>query len=370
MTHTSTRIHAAAQSRTATRLIPSHRGVTPIGDVTLESGEVLSGVELAWESWGELNEAGNNAILVLHALTGDAHAHGTPDAPGWWDALIGPGRAADTRSHCVISINILGGCSGSTGPLSVNPQTGRAYAGDFPDITLRDSVRAERTLLEGMGVRRVAAVLGGSMGGARALEWAVTHPDMVERCAVIAATAASSAEQIALGGMQIDAVRLDPAFQDGFYDPAQPPVRGLSLARQIAHVSYRSEAELDFRFSRALQGDGLGHPRYAVGSYLAHQGRKLTERFDANSYIRLTEALMGHDVGRGRGGAAAALATTPAGFYVASVDSDRLYLPGQSEHLAQLAGVEAVSISAPNGHDAFLTHAHLLAESLEEFLRS
>lgn len=342
-----------------------------LGPFLLESGRCLADLRLAWESWGRLNERGDNAVLVLHALTGDTHAHGTPEDPGWWDGLIGPGRALDPREHFIVSIGMIGGCAGSSGPSSPDPATGLPSGPDFPQPSIRDSARAERLLLERLGVTRLAAVLGGSMGGARALEWAVTNPDLVERCVVVASTAASTAEQIALGGMQVRAVQADPAFRGGRYDPAQPPVTGLSLARQIAHLSYRSEAELEGRFSRCPQESGEWAGRFAVESYLEHQGRKLTERFDANSYILLTRALMGHDVGRARGGVRAALSRAEGvRFLIASVDSDRLYLPAQSERLARALGAPHVSISAPNGHDAFLTHAHAIDDDVRRLLSS
>lgn len=343
--------------------------LTSIGGFRCESGAWLENVVLAWESWGRLNAAGDNAVVVLHALTGDSHAHGTEGDPGWWDALIGPGGAIDTEKHFVISINMLGGCNGSTGPLSIDQSTGRRYGGDFPEVSIRDSVIAERRLLESLGVTRVRGVLGGSMGGARALEWAVTHADIVERCGVIASTAASSAEQIALCGIQCETVRMDPAFRGGHYEPEEQPVRGLSLARQIAHLSYRTEAELEYRFSRCSQPSGAWAGRYSVESYLERQGEKLVARFDANSYLRLTQALMGHDIGRGRGGVKAALDSVGhIEFFIASVESDRLYLPGQSLRLARAVGADHVSIMALNGHDAFLTHAQHLEDDVRAFM--
>ncbi len=333
-----------------------------LGELVLESGETLPGARLAYETWGRLNEAGDNAVLVLHALTGDSHVTGAagPDhpTPGWWPGLVGPGpeHALDTDQYFVVAANVLGGCRGSTGPSSPGPD-GHPWGSHFPRITVRDQVRAEAALADRLGIRSFAAVVGGSMGGMRALEWAVTSPGRVRRCIVIASTAAASADQIAWAAPQLYAVRSDPAFADGDYYPGPGPRRGLEVARQIAHATYRSATELDLRFGRESQEaeDPLRGGRYAVESYLQHHGRKLVRRFDANSYLVLTEAMNHHDIGRDRGGVDAALRRITAELTVAVVDSDRLYTPAEGELVASAPACrELAVIRSPHGHDGFL----------------
>lgn len=347
-----------------------------IGALELETGGYLPEVILGYETWGRLNPDASNAVLIPHALTGSTHvARGDSSEDGWWDSLVGPGRTVDTDRWFVVSINMVGGCYGSTGPASADPE-GLPWGSRFPFVTIRDSVRAEARLADLLGVERWHTVLGGSLGGARALEWAVTEPDRVERCAVIAATAFSSAEQIAYAQAQVQAIRLDPDFSGGDYYNGKPPLAGLGLARRIAHITYRSAAELEYRFSRQAQDGedpfGAVRPpdrgRYAVESYLDHQADKLVNRFDANSYVVLTEALMSHDVRRGRGTLADALRQATAGFFVAAVDSDRLYFPGQSEELAAALPrpVPVHTISAPIGHDGFLTDVAQVSGVLQE----
>lgn len=345
-----------------------------IGPLTLEAGGHLPDVVLAYETWGTLNEDASNAVLVEHALTGSSHvARGESGENGWWDSLVGPGRTIDTNRFYVVSINMLGGCYGSTGPASLDPE-GRPWGSRFPFVTIRDSVRTEALLADQLGIDSWHSVIGGSMGGARALEWAVTYPERVQRCAVIACGAASTAEQIAFAQAQVQAIRLDPQFAGGDYYGSPGPEAGLGLARRIAHITYRSEAELSHRFGRAAQGieepfgsavpDGRG--RYQVESYLDHQADKLVRRFDANSYVILTEALMSHDVARDRGGLADALADTTARFFIAAVDSDRLYWPAQSHELASAlpGNVPVHTITSPIGHDAFLTEIAQLEPAL------
>lgn len=361
-----------------------------IGELELESGFRLPDVRIAYETWGTLAPDASNAVLVEHALTGDTHVAagrarpGAPEAErraaesgGWWEGLIGPGAAIDTDRWFVVCTNIVGGCYGSTGPAtpappSVDPE-GRPWGSRFPLITVRDSVHAEAALADVLGIDAWRLVIGGSMGGARALEWAVTHPDRVRACAVVAACAQSSAEQLAWGQAQNLAIRQDPHFRGGDYYDGPPPVTGLGLARRIAHITYRSADELHHRFGRSPQAEEQvidthagGRGRYQVESYLDHQAEKLVDRFDANSYVILTEALMSHDAGRARGSLAAALAAAPAQFFVAAVDSDRLYVPGQSRRLAAgLPGeVPVHTITSPVGHDAFLTEIHQLDAQL------
>lgn len=345
-----------------------------IGPLTLETGGHLPDAVLAYETWGTLNADASNAVLIEHALTGSSHvARGESAEDGWWDGLVGPGKTIDTNRYFVVSINMLGGCYGSTGPASPDPE-GRPWGSRFPFVTIRDSVRAEALLADLLGISSWHSVLGGSMGGARALEWAATYPERVERCAVIACGAASTAEQIAFAQTQVHAIRLDPQFAGGDYYGSAGPETGLGLARRIAHITYRSEAEFGHRFGRAAQGVEepfgaalpLSRGRYQVESYLDHQADKLVRRFDANSYVVLTESLMSHDVARDRGSLATALANVKAKFFIAAVDSDRLYWPAQSSELAAaLPGdVPVHTIASPIGHDAFLTEIGQLEPAL------
>lgn len=278
-----------------------------IGGLHLEAGGHLPDVRLAYETWGTLNADRSNAVLVQHALTGSTHVtRGASDEEGWWEQLAGPGAPVDTDKYFVVSINILGGCYGSTGPSTPAPD-GRPWGSRFPLVTLRDTTAAEARLADALGIDSWYAVLGGSLGGARALEWAVSFPDRVRRCAVISIGASSTAEQIAFAQAQTLAIRQDVNFNDGDYYGGPEPEAGLALARRIAHITYRSADELEARFGRSAQGGeaplqavSLGdRGRYQVESYLDHQGTKLVRRFDANSYIAITEALMSHDVGRG-----------------------------------------------------------------------
>jgi len=306
----------------------------------------LPGFQLAYETWGTLNAEASNAVLVLHALTGDSHVSGGVEpghpTPGWWEALIGPGRPLD--GFFVVAPNVLGGCQGSTGPWQ--------YPG-FPAITVRDQVAAEVHLADFLGIGKWAAVLGGSMGGMRAVEWAVGQPVRVESLLVLATVAAASAEQIALASAQLHAIRADP-------------VEGLGVARRIAHISYRSEQELQARFGRQKHDDG----RFEVESYLDHHAAKLARRFDAASYVTLTEAMNSHDVGRGRGGVQAALRRVRARTLVAGVDSDRLYpLVQQRELAAGIPGADEVRvITSPHGHDAFLIESEQVGALVTELL--
>ncbi|HKS44805.1 MAG TPA: homoserine O-acetyltransferase [Amycolatopsis sp.] len=351
---------------------PGRRQWVTHGRLPLESGGELPAVRLAYETWGILNSDATNAVLVEHALTGDSHAAGDAGpghpTPGWWDGLIGPGKALDTDELFVVVPNVLGGCQGTTGPSSPDPD-GNPWGSRFPPVTVRDQVAAEVVLANALGVSRWAAVLGGSMGGMRALEWAVAQPDRVASLLVLAAPAVASAEQIAWAAPQLHAIRADPGWRGGDYYGAAPgtgPNRGLGVARRIAHVTYRSEPELAQRFGRRIQDDG----RFAVESYLDHHAAKLARRFDANSYLVLTESMNTHDVGRDRGGIGAALSRVRARTLVAGVDSDRLYPLYQSRELADGipgAGAAAV-ISSPYGHDSFLIETPQIAALVKALL--
>lgn len=330
------------------------RRFADVGDVTLESGAVLPDVRLAYESWGEWR--GDNAVLVLHALTGDSHVVGPAGpghpSPGWWDTLVGPGLPVDTDRFHVVCANILGGCQGSTGPASTAPD-GRPWGSRFPDLTVRDQVTAETLLADALGIDRWHTVVGGSAGGMRGLEWAVGHPDRVERLFLLATSAQASAEQLALSSIQQAAITSDPHFHDGdYHQQARGPVAGLDLARRVAHVAYRSEPELQQRFGREREPDG----RFSVASYLEHHGVKLARRFDAGSYLTLTRAMDSHDVGRDRGGVADALSRVTARAVVAGIDSDRLYPLRQQQELADhLPGADGLDVvHSLHGHDGFL----------------
>ncbi|MER6472695.1 homoserine O-acetyltransferase MetX [Streptomyces collinus] len=331
----------------------------------LEAGGELPGVRLAFETWGRPAPDRSNAVLVLHALTGDSHAAGETGpghpTPGWWDGLIGAGRALDTDRWFVVAPNVLGGCQGSTGPSSRAPD-GRSWGSRFPFLTQRDQVAAEAGLADALGIDHWALVVGGSMGGMRALEWAVSYPERTRALLLLATTAAASAEQIAWATIQLHAVRGDPRWGGGDYHDAGPglgPHAGLGLARRLAHVTYRSEPELAARFGRSPQDaeDPWHGGRYGVESYLDHQAAKLVRRFDAGSYVTLTEAMNSHDIGRGRGGTRTALSRVTARTLVAGVDSDRLYPLSQQAELA--AGIPAADrprvIGSSRGHDGFLT---------------
>jgi len=347
-----------------------------IGQVELESGDVLPDVVLAIQRWGTLDPRRDNAVLVLHALTGDSHVVGPVGphrpSPGWWGALVGPGGALDTDRWCVIAANVLGGCRGSTGPTSTAPD-GRPYGSRFPAVTVRDQVTAEVALADILGIDRFAAVLGGSMGGMRALEWAIGHPTRVAAALVLASGARATADQIGIQTAQIRAITGDPAWNGGdYHDTGVRPDAGLGLARRIAHLTYRSEIEMDTRFGNSPQTgeDPATGGRYAIQSYLDHQADKLIRRFDPGTYVVLTEAMNSHDVGRGRGGVAAALAGIRCPVVVGGIDSDRLYPLRLQEELAAdiptSAGVRV--LPSTYGHDGFLLETRAVGALVRDTL--
>ncbi|HCS61086.1 MAG TPA: homoserine O-acetyltransferase [Microbacterium sp.] len=349
-----------------------------------ENDAELPSIRMAYESWGELNAARDNAILVLHALTGDSHLRGEAGAghptAGWWEDIVGPGAAVDTDKWFVIAPNMLGGCQGSTGPASVAPD-GYEWASRFPYLTIRDQVAAQVLLADELGIDRWSAVVGGSMGGMHALEWAVTHPDRVERLAVLSSPPVNTADQIALNSVQLEAIRIDPRFQGGeYYDrsDSEGPHRGLALARRMALLNYRSPIELNQRFQRSWQSgvSPLGHGgRFAVESYLDFHGNKFTRRFDANSYITVVEAMSSHDVGRGRGGVEEALQTVTAKTLVLGIDSDRLFPVDGQQRIARsipntLDGNEPVVLTSDFGHDGFLIETDEVGAHLRRLLEA
>ncbi|MGB2757057.1 MAG: homoserine O-acetyltransferase [Acidimicrobiia bacterium] len=345
----------------------------------LEAGGALSDVQVAYESWGTLNERASNAVLVLHALTGDSHAAGEMGpghvGDGWWNSLIGAGKVIDTDRFFVVCPNVLGGCQGTTGPASPHPDGTGPYGSRFPRITVRDQTVVEAALATRLGISTWHAVIGGSMGGMRALEWCVSFPDRVRASAILAVGGAATAEQIAWSATQNNIIRADAGFQGGdFYGgpPGSGPHRGMTLARAVGQITYRTEAELDDRFGRGRQGDErpIEGGRFAIESYLDYQGEKLAQRFDANTYIVLSEAMNLHDIGRGRGGIGAALARVSADVVIAGIDSDRLYPLRLQEELA--AGIRTADgitvIASPSGHDGFLTETEQVKDVIHSVL--
>ncbi|WP_081581473.1 homoserine O-acetyltransferase MetX [Timonella senegalensis] len=358
--------------------------VVEIGDVDLEAGGILPNVHVAYETWGTLNENRDNAVLILHALTGDSHVtrsltERAADSPaGWWEDMVGPGAPIDTDRFFVVAPNVLGGCQGTTGPSEPAPD-GLPWGSQFPVITVRDQVSAEIAFTKELGIASWKFIAGASMGGLRVLEWSLMGPEQgigVESTAVIASSAQATGDQIAWAHPQIAAIESDRFFNGGdYYDNPQGegPTVGLGIARQIAHTTYRSAKELDQRFGRIPQHaeDPMFGGRFAVQSYLDHHADKLARRFDANSYIVLTQAMLTHDLGRDRGGVATALRTITTPTLVVAVDSDRLFLPRESHrivaHIPSAVPLEV--ISSDYGHDGFLIEFDQLGPIVAKFLR-
>lgn len=380
-----------AQSRRLTTLFPASgawregdpvggRRFVDIGALELEAGGHIPAVRMAYETWGTLNEAGDNAVLVLHALTGDSHVtgeagNGHPTA-GWWSQMVGPGAPIDTDRYFVVAPNVVGGCQGSTGPSSPAPD-GQPWGSHFPIITVRDQVAAEIALSRAIGVQSWQFVVGASMGGLRVLEWALLGPEAgiaVQSIGVIASAAQTPGDQIAWAHPQLTAIHADPKFRGGDYYDAAPgdgPHLGLGIARSIAHTTYRSAHEFDARFGRISQGgdDPMRGGRFAVQSYLDHHASKLAKRFDANSYVVLTESMLTHDLGRDRGGVNTALASIGARTLVVAVDSDRLFLPAESERVARhVPDAQMRLLHSDFGHDGFLIEFDQLGPIVTSFL--
>ncbi|HTM85342.1 MAG TPA: homoserine O-acetyltransferase [Mycobacterium sp.] len=365
-------------SDVSTQVLPAEgeTGLVDIGALRLENGAVLDDVSIAVQRWGELSPQRDNVVMVLHALTGDSHVTG-PAGPGhptagWWDQIIGPGAPIDTDRWCAVATNALGGCRGSTGPSSL-ARDGQPWGSRFPAISIRDQVDADIAALAALGITEVAAVVGGSMGGARALEWMVGYPDRVGAGLLLAVGARATADQIGTQSTQIAAIKADPNWQGGdYHGTGRSPETGLAIARRIAHLTYRGEAELDRRFANDPQAgeNPADGGRYAVESYLGHQGGKLVSRFDAGSYVTLTDSLSGYDVGRGRGGVAAALASCPVPAVVAGITSDRLYpLRLQAELAELLPGCDGLqTLDSDSGHDGFLLETDRVGELIRQTL--
>jgi homoserine O-acetyltransferase/O-succinyltransferase len=380
---------------------------TPANPLRLQRGGALERVAVAFETYGELNARADNAILVAHALTGSGHAAGfteREEVPGWWDPLIGPGKAIDTRRYFVVSSNVLGGCYGTTGPTSLAPATGRPYGVRFPRYTIRDMVEVQRRLIDALGIRSLRAVVGGSMGGMQVLEWAATYPERVRAIAPIAIGASHSAWAIGLNEVARRAIMADPTWQGGSYPLERQPDTGLGLARAIAMLSYRSFDSLEQKFGRervangAGNGTGNGIPAAAtdaastasdlgaaatgdaadlealdasfeIASYLAYQGVKLVKRFDANTYLHLTWAMDDYDLAEGRGRVQDVLRRMDMAALVMGIDSDVLYPETEARSLTEhLPNARYARISSPHGHDAFLIEFPQVAAQMRRFL--
>jgi homoserine O-acetyltransferase len=359
------------------------RHVSLPGPLRLDGGALLSPVEIAYETYGTLAPDGGNAILICHALTGDQHVaspHPVTGKPGWWTRMIGPGKPVDPERHFIVCANVLGSCMGSSGPATINPATGRQWGMDFPVITIRDMVRAQAMLLDHLGVGRLKAVVGGSMGGMQALSWPATFPDRVEAVVVIASTARHSAQNIAFHEVGRQAVMADPRWNGGAYYDGEPPAAGLAVARMAAHITYLSEAGLTEKFGRRLQAreaKSFGFDAdFQIESYLRHQGLSFVDRFDANAYLYITRAMDYFDLAEEHGGLLAnAFRETKARFCLVSFDTDWLYPTRDSRvivHALNAAGapVSFVELSSPYGHDAFLLEAPELNRVVDGFLKA
>lgn len=349
----------------------------------LESGARLARVEVGYETYGTLDPDSGNAILICHALTGNQHVAGADPRtgrPGWWERMVGPGKPIDPARHFIVAANVLGGCSGSSGPASVDPATGRPYGMTFPVITVRDMVRAQAALLDHLGVATLAAVVGGSMGGMQALDWAVAYPQRVRAVVAIATAARHSAQNIAYHEVGRQAIMADPNWRGGDYRIDAPPVAGLAVARMAAHITYLSEAGLTAKFGRRLQDrDAVSFgfdADFQVESYLRHQGLSFVERFDANSYLYITRATDYFDLAAPHDGRlAAAFANTATRFAIVAFDSDWLYPTAEARRIVRAlnaanARVSFVELASPHGHDAFLLDSPDLNRVVDGFLRA
>jgi len=357
------------------------RVVEPEQPLKLECGRILAPIDVAYETYGKLNQAGDNTILICHALSGNAHVAGynSPDdrKPGWWDIMLGPGKGIDTNKYFVICSNFLGGCSGTTGPSSINPATGKTYGLEFPIITIADMVRVQKMLLDKLGIKGLLAVIGGSIGGMQVLQWAIEYPDFVKAAIPIATTTHLGAQSIAFDAVGRNAILADQNFAAGQYKTVKAPDRGLAIARMIGHITYLSEQGMREKFGRQLRNaDNYSYDfnsEFAVETYLDYQGQSFVERFDANSYLYITKAADYFDLGKEYGSLKKAFANTKCRFLVISFASDWLFTPAQSRAIvnALIANDKDVSfcdIASPYGHDAFLLEPKILGSFISGFL--
>jgi homoserine O-acetyltransferase len=353
----------------------------PPNEMVLESGRRLGPITLAYETYGRPDSRKSNAILIFHALSGDAHVAGkhrqSDSKPGWWDNMVGPGKAFDTDRYYVICANVIGGCKGSTGPSSLNPKTGKPYGLNFPIVTIRDMVKAQKELIDHLGIHQLLAVVGGSMAGMQALQWAITYPDRAALCIPIAAATTQSPQNIALDEVGRRAIMNDPNWNHGNYYGRKQPVNGLAVARMIGHITYLSDETLRIKFGRRLQEKKRlsfsFKPEFQVESYIHYKGETFTKRFDANSYLYISKAIDYFDISNGYGSLEAALKIAKAKFLVFSFSSDWLYPPSESEELVgglRAANKEVAYYEIPSsyGHDAFLVEGEKITHLISYYL--
>lgn len=354
------------------------------GEFKLDSGELLNDVTLTYESYGKLNEDRSNAIIIFHALSGDAHVaglhSGKDEKPGWWDSAVGPGKMFDTERYFVVCSNVLGGCRGSTGPGSINRRTGKPYGSSFPLITISDMVRAQVSLLDYLGIDRVLAAVGGSMGGFQVLQFATSYPDRCRLAIPIATAGRQSAQNIAFNEIGRQAIIADPRWKNGDYYDSECPVDGLSIARMVGHVTYLSDETLRSKFGRRTRNGTAGNgtrgflePFFEVESYLRYKGNSFTKRFDANSYLYITRAIDLFDLSPDCDSLEPAFRNCKSRFLVISFSSDWLYPPYQSEELVRAIRANGLSaqhrlIDSSYGHDAFLLESDRMEEIVSRFL--
>ena len=351
--------------------------------VKLESGHTLGPVNIVYETYGEPNEDKSNAILILHALSGDAHVagyhHPNDKHTGWWDEMIGPGKGFDTRKYWIICSNIIGGCKGSTGPSSISPKTGKPYCLDFPIITIGDMVEAQKKLIDHLRISQLYSLAGGSMGGFQVLEWTLRFPEITRSAICIATCAKLSAQALAFNAVGRSAITSDPGWKEGCYYGTSGPVQGLAIARMIGHITYLSDLSMNSRFGRRLQSaDRYSYDfttEFAIESYLQHQGQRFIERFDANSYLYITKAMDYFDIARSYGRLDEAFTDVKAKYLFVSYSSDWLFLSEQSREIVRSLkrdkkDVSFVEIDSPYGHDAFLVEHEQLKRIIVPFLES
>jgi homoserine O-acetyltransferase len=349
----------------------------------LRCGKSLAPIDVAYETYGTLNAAGDNVIVICHALSGNAHVAGRNSADdkktGWWEIMVGPGKGIDTNKYFVICSNFLGGCSGTTGPSSINPATGRPYGLDFPFITIADMVKVQKLLCDKLGIRQVLSVIGGSMGGMQVLQWAIEYPDFVRSAIPIATTTHLSAQSIAFDAVGRNAILADPNFADGQYHDKQAPAVGLSIARMIGHITYLSEESMRQKFGRELRTAQEYRydfdSEFSVETYLNYQGQAFVERFDANCYLYITKAMDYYDPEKHYGSLKAAFANAASRFLIVSFSSDWLFTPAQSEEIVNALAVNGKDVSycdidSPYGHDAFLLEPEALGSLISGFLEA